>query len=217
MTTTAILSLNAALALAAFYLVWHFGWRQFRIDSMRQELFKLRDELFMMAARGEHGLTFDTPIYGEMRRMFNVRIRYAHSVTAFCALVSLPILWVFGITPKTLEEFKEARIPIGKVENKELRDALTKLESRTARCMLFYLLTTSPLVMSMVLFTVVVGICAAIIQLVIACCRGIVKFSALTTVVPEAVACRTNKEAETIKLATDMFAESQLRGELAAA
>ena len=41
--------------------LWFIGWRRYRLDLFRQNLFALRDELFDMAATGD--LAFNDPAY----------------------------------------------------------------------------------------------------------------------------------------------------------
>jgi hypothetical protein len=67
------LVVSAALLLVILWLMW--GHRD---DSLRDQLFTLRDEMFLYAF--DHGIT-DTIAYENLRRLINSLIRYAHRVS----------------------------------------------------------------------------------------------------------------------------------------
>jgi hypothetical protein len=60
-----------------------------RLDSFRQKMFGIRDELFDYAADGN--ISFDHPAYVSLRRQMNGFIRYAHHMTAFRILMTIAI------------------------------------------------------------------------------------------------------------------------------
>lgn len=62
--------------------VWFFVfcfWRDYRLDALREDVFKLRDELFQFAASGAVG--FETDAYKILRARMNAILRYAHLLT----------------------------------------------------------------------------------------------------------------------------------------
>jgi hypothetical protein len=61
----------------AYLGFWRF--RQLRIDSFRQNIFSIRDELFIYAAEGHIG--FDHPAYTTLRNMLNGYIRFSHQIS----------------------------------------------------------------------------------------------------------------------------------------
>lgn len=66
----------------AFGLLWVLVFilaRDYRIDVLRDRLFKIREELFDYAARG--GVSFNDPAYGRLRKLINSLIRFAHRLT----------------------------------------------------------------------------------------------------------------------------------------
>src|SRR4051812_7789845 len=63
----------ATLLLVAFF---YWPWKEYWVEYTRQDLFELRDELFMMAARGE--LSFDSAGYNVLRSYFNGAIQFTH-------------------------------------------------------------------------------------------------------------------------------------------
>ncbi len=74
---SASLHLGVALLLL-WILIFHF-WRQYRVDALRETLFRLRGELFDYAAKG--GVSFDSPAYAKLRVVMNGMIRFAHKFT----------------------------------------------------------------------------------------------------------------------------------------
>lgn len=82
---------NAIIALISlvFVIFWYFWlYQDYRIDSVRQRLFAIRDDLFDYAASGK--IDFNAPAYRQLREILNVRIRYAHKLNAW-------MLIAFGI------------------------------------------------------------------------------------------------------------------------
>lgn len=59
-------------------LCWLFFWlwRDYRLDSFRQQLFRIRDDLFDLAADGV--VPFDSPAYKMLRDAINSNIRFGH-------------------------------------------------------------------------------------------------------------------------------------------
>lgn len=87
--TAEIIHIGNALQILASItvLVWFFygPWRSFVIDLTRQNLFELRDEVFMLAVDGR--IPFDHSAYKVFRNRLNAMIRFCehYSFTAFIA------------------------------------------------------------------------------------------------------------------------------------
>lgn len=66
---------------AAGVLVWFlYGpWQTFCVDFARDELFRARDAIFKMAARGE--IEFDSAAYQNIRTGLNALIRHTHKIS----------------------------------------------------------------------------------------------------------------------------------------
>jgi hypothetical protein len=86
--------MNAAMELLigsigalGLWSLWFLAFKEYRISALREELFTLRDHLFIVAAKDE--VAFDEPAYVELRQRLNDTVRFAHHV-------SLPAL-VFAI------------------------------------------------------------------------------------------------------------------------
>jgi len=82
-TALGLTALTTSLSLIALWALFHWLYRDYRVDLFRQRMFALRGQLFDMAASGR--ITFDNPAYGKVRGMLNGYIRFAHRV-------SLPLL-----------------------------------------------------------------------------------------------------------------------------
>jgi len=69
-----------------------------RVDSFRQRMFCVRDEMFDFAADGN--ISFDDPAYVLLRRQMNGLIRYGHQLTVFRLIMTTAINAASGRTPK---------------------------------------------------------------------------------------------------------------------
>jgi hypothetical protein len=81
---TAIISL-ASLALLWGFLFWLY--KDYCIESFRQKVFALRDELFDFAACGK--IPFEHKAYGRLRVTMNGAIRFAHELSLAQFLILL--------------------------------------------------------------------------------------------------------------------------------
>jgi hypothetical protein len=81
--------LNAALSFLITALIgfglFYWIWQEYVIDSTRQQVFELRDELFDMAAAGQ--LDMNGEPYRMLRELFNASIRFAHHLNIWRLLV----------------------------------------------------------------------------------------------------------------------------------
>jgi hypothetical protein len=95
MSMLAVVFLN--LALIAI-LMWLFDslYCQLRVDLYRSELFRVRDDLFEAAERGE--ISFDSPAYRMTRQMLNGMIRFANEMS-LCRMVLILITRKYWLNP----------------------------------------------------------------------------------------------------------------------
>ncbi len=94
-----VLVFQSAVCVAALAFVFLRFWAEARLDSFRQEMFIIRDELFDYAADGNVG--FDDPAYRLLRRSMNGFIRYAHQLTFFKVCMTAIELKVAGRSTET--------------------------------------------------------------------------------------------------------------------
>jgi hypothetical protein len=84
--------LEGALALLGLWVAYHCVWQPALLTMFRQRLFRVRDELFLEAARGR--LSFDDTAYGMLRVMTNSTIRASKNVSI------LPLLLASWLGPR---------------------------------------------------------------------------------------------------------------------
>jgi hypothetical protein len=73
------LTLTLSLVISALGLIWIMRlWRRYWVDDLRNDLFRLRSEIFLYA--NDHAL-LDSVAHRELRRRVNSFIRYAHRVS----------------------------------------------------------------------------------------------------------------------------------------
>lgn len=80
MTTLSILSIIIIATIALAGIVCFIEYPRSAVDQTRNELFRLRSDLFEIAHNGK--VSFDHRGYGTARDMLNGMIRYAHDVSA---------------------------------------------------------------------------------------------------------------------------------------
>jgi len=73
------IALSSILGLVGVWYLVSVRWSEYRLDSFRDDLFRIRDGLFMFAA--DDGISFEHPAYSILRERMNVLIRYAHEIT----------------------------------------------------------------------------------------------------------------------------------------
>ena len=135
--------LRACFALTVLWAFWHFAWKPYSVDLLRQSLFPIRNRLFDMALNNTMGLEFDTPAYGALRQSFNSRIRYAHRITFSHLLWAMIVSKINGIDFKTFKP--RVDIEIEAVENKELSKKLQDIKFAGDILFLRHLILTSPI------------------------------------------------------------------------
>jgi len=102
--------MNANIVLATILgLVglWYFlssRWPEYRLDSFRDDIFRLRDKMFMFAA--EENISFQHPAYTILRERMNVLIRYAHEFKLTRFLIAVTVLDLSK--PPALVKWEEA-------------------------------------------------------------------------------------------------------------
>lgn len=95
--------LNFLLLIGLWWLLF-IELKSYRLDLTRQKLFKIRDELFDLAEKGE--LSFDSKAYGLMRTTLNGMIQFTHKLSfiRFVATITVDQKVLKG---RISSEFKE--------------------------------------------------------------------------------------------------------------
>lgn len=73
-----VISVMSALGLAALSLFVFYFWRDYRLDVFRENLFNVRDALFLYAL--DNGIEFNDPAYSILRERMNIMLRFAHEL-----------------------------------------------------------------------------------------------------------------------------------------
>ena len=88
---------ESAVLLILLIVVFFWFWPCVRLDSFRQNMFGLRDEVFDYAASGR--ISFDHPAYRLLRQSMNGFIRHAHRLTVFQIVMNTLAWKMAGETP----------------------------------------------------------------------------------------------------------------------
>jgi hypothetical protein len=68
------------LALAFFVLIFYWPWQRLCVDWARQEMFKQRDNLYLLSRRSKEMPT-DSDLHIELRTMIDSTIRFCHFIS----------------------------------------------------------------------------------------------------------------------------------------
>jgi hypothetical protein len=72
-------ALCSILALFALWIAVYYLWPDFRNDTFREDIFSVRDEMFLYAAQGN--ISFEHPAYSILRDRMNGLLRHGHELT----------------------------------------------------------------------------------------------------------------------------------------
>lgn len=117
-------------------------WPSYRLDSFRQRMFSLRDELFDYAAAGN--ISFHHPSYRLLRQSMNGFIRYAHHLTLYRACWSY-MIWRYGQEDRTFKWSESWFAAIKNVESDAVRDKILDFHNRCMQLVLLRIVNGSPL------------------------------------------------------------------------
>jgi hypothetical protein len=157
---------TAALSLALFTVicaVWVMGFRPAFLDSLRVELFALRDELFNLAASGCDGFSFDHPAYGKFRTSINATIRFCHLISALDIILIVYAERWYGRALVTGSSLMQDAIEAAQ-DMPEVQKTLKRYQTRCAVAVAKYLLKSSPLVCLILFGLVLVHASAAAVS-----------------------------------------------------
>lgn len=121
--------------------LWCVAWRSSQVDSLRQKLFALRDDLFDYAMRNPDQLRFSDPAYCNLRSTINTMIRFAHMVNA--SRLILPLLRRHS--PETrLTHYERWRTAVDRLGADEAKKQLNAFERRMGILLSKHMISTSP-------------------------------------------------------------------------
>jgi hypothetical protein len=119
---------------------------EWRLDSFRQNVFIVRDELFDYAADGY--ISFDHPAYILLRRQMNGLIRYGHHLTVFRGLMTIAIHKISGAPTRT-SWYDAWQKSLGTIEDDSVRQQLERFHRRGMVLAISRLISGSPLLLAM--------------------------------------------------------------------
>jgi hypothetical protein len=126
----------SSLWLSAWVYLAFYCFRDYRIDSLRQRLFELRDELFDLAAQGQ--IEFTHPAYTSTRTLLNSVIRFAHRITVGRTLLAM----IFPIQTDSTPRFVSA---LNELPDGEIKRRIMLIQVRLAAALVYHLVTGFPL------------------------------------------------------------------------
>lgn len=129
--------------LGVLWVVWHFLWKDYALDALREDLFAVRNRLFDIAHEKQSAL-FSNSLYVTFEKIINNAIRHGHRLSFFGAIL-------FGVSAKiAYPKYKiKSRIQ-GEYENldssihdRELKESIITLKRDFEITIVRYLLKTS--------------------------------------------------------------------------
>ncbi|HUY95832.1 MAG TPA: hypothetical protein VMU71_11055 [Terracidiphilus sp.] len=114
-----------------------------QIDSFRQRMFAVRDELFDYAADGN--ISFEHPAYVLLREQMNGFIRYAHHLTVFRMLMTIAIHKIRKTPPPSIDWQAQWQRAVDSIGDERVRDRLRKFHFVALNMAMKRLLSGSPL------------------------------------------------------------------------
>ena len=99
------LILTVVLMIGIWYL-WFFEYRRYLVDSTRQRLFSIRDELFTAAAI-DSKIDVENPLYGMTRNTLNGAIQYAHDLSATHFLITTTFYHKAVVDTPQMKEYQK--------------------------------------------------------------------------------------------------------------
>lgn len=140
------IAFETCFVLAALWTLYHYGYRGVALDSYRQNVFAIRDELFEVAASGTNGFGFSHPTYGRFRTSLNSAIRFAHHVSPLQVLaIMVAVKWKIGILARFGSKPSSVDDLFGASDlHPETKKQLESLHLKAAVALVKYMLISSP-------------------------------------------------------------------------
>ncbi|HTS10455.1 MAG TPA: hypothetical protein VMP68_33130 [Candidatus Eisenbacteria bacterium] len=126
-------------------------WAEARLDSFRQKMFALRDELFDFAADGNIG--FADEAYRLLRQSMNGTIRYAHQLTFFRVCMTMAEIEFASLGARS-DWSADWQRALGTISDRQVREKMEAFHGRSMQLVIERLVLGSPLLLGFVLLTV---------------------------------------------------------------
>jgi hypothetical protein len=148
---TAARALTTGLVVLVGCLFGAYLVRDYRIDALRQELFRIRDELFDYAATG--AVSFSHPAYSNLRSRLNLTIRFGHRLT-FTRLLLVALS--YRLTKRTPVTQANWLRDVESLRDKEVEARLRSFQEQFALVLARHIVTGNPIPMAIVVVWAVV-------------------------------------------------------------
>jgi hypothetical protein len=149
--------LQSAVFLALLLVLVLKLWPSLRLDTFRQRMFVVRDELFDYAASGK--IAFNDPAYRLLRQSMNGFIRYAHQLTFFRLCLTIMRWRIFDDKPEISWALKWERALVQLGDENVIND-LRGFHTRALSLVIERLVSGSPVLLVLLIAavaTVLVG------------------------------------------------------------
>lgn len=135
--TALVDGLELAVGLVVLILFATGPWNAFWLEIGRQRLFRLRDELFLIAARGD--LTFDSLGYTVTREYINGLIRFMHIINA------PTIIWVLLVKREWPQRHMSFETAIASIPDEAVRQEFRRRANAAALVQIGVAFVRSPI------------------------------------------------------------------------
>ena len=149
--------LQTAIGLVMLCIIFFWLWPGVRLDSFRQNMFTLRDELFDYAAAGQ--ISFRHPAYRLLRQSMNGFIRYAHRISVF--QITMTILMWKALRPveREYDWTKKWETALASIEDDEVKAKLKEFHDRVGLMVAERIVLGSPLLFTFLIACLVADLC----------------------------------------------------------
>ena len=142
---------QSAVSIAVLGVVLLKFWSEARLDTFRQQMFAIRDELFDYAAA--ENISFDNPAYRLLRRSMNGFIRYGHQLTFFRICATALELKLAGKSTESTW-FEDWESALKKIQDNGVRLRLNEFHDLAMVCAANRLIFGSPVLLLLVVCSV---------------------------------------------------------------
>jgi hypothetical protein len=135
-------ALQTCGALAVFCIFWQFFWKKYALERFRQDVFNIRDDMFLAIAQKKSPIGFDSEEYEICRRDLNSIIRCAHTVN-LTGLLSMLIAQKILAPGFSIDDFEHSGSVIHQSDDKRIKEFVQPFQNRLNEAALRFLLTGS--------------------------------------------------------------------------
>ena len=132
--------LMSSILLCGLAVAWFVARRDYQVDSFRQAMFELRDNMFDYAASG--AITFDNPAYKHLRMLMNGLLRFGHRVTFWQIISMIALFKLFGVKSEG-DPHREWAKNLASIGSEEVRNKLQDFHARALNLAVWQMLRST--------------------------------------------------------------------------